>query len=311
MTDTTGTLPLHLSAVLCTRNRPDLVGTALRSVLNNEYPSFDLVVVDQSDDDGTAAIVRRLQTQYLNLRYIHTKRVGLSAAYNTGIASSSGEIIAFTDDDCKAPIDWLAQIERAFAHNPDISLLYGQVLAPNELRTVPGVVPEWKIARRRRVSKQSRLASYGMGANFAARRRLFAAIGGFDEALGGGGPLRSSQDFDLQYRASLAGFATLLEPSVHVDHYGHRTSQEWPKTLTAYGVGNGAFYMKHIRCGDPAAAWMLGKDLGRELARCAIKPLLQRPHSRAYLAGMLQGMRQSLAYPIERARRTYVITTPR
>ena len=41
---------------------------------------------------------------------------------------------------------------------------------------------------------------YGMGANFAARRGLMERVGGFDEILGGGGPLKSSQDFDLQYR---------------------------------------------------------------------------------------------------------------
>ena len=50
----------HVSAVICTRNRPDLIGNAVASVLANTYPSFDLLVVDQSDDDRTGAVVREL-----------------------------------------------------------------------------------------------------------------------------------------------------------------------------------------------------------------------------------------------------------
>ena len=50
--------PTPVSAVICTRNRPDLIGTAVASVLANTYPTFDLLVVDQSTDGRTGDIVR-------------------------------------------------------------------------------------------------------------------------------------------------------------------------------------------------------------------------------------------------------------
>lgn len=296
---------MKLSAVICTRNRPDCIGRAVASVLANDHPDFELIVVDQSDSDATWRALDAIAA-HPKLIYIHTKRVGLSAAYNVAIARSSGEVLAFTDDDCVAPPDWLRQIEHVFGLHADVDLLYGQVLLPDELRGVPGVVPTLSITTRHRISRQNGFVIYGMGANFAARRRLFDIVGGFDEILGGGGPLRSSQDFDFQYRVYRAGLVTLLEPTVRIDHYGLRTFEDWPKTMAAYGVGNGGFYMKHLRCGDPFAAWLLVRDIGWHLPRLLIKPLLRRPHVKTYLPALLRGLRESFKFAVDRDRRLYI-----
>ncbi len=65
-----------------------------------------------------------------------------------------------------------------------------------------------------------------MGADFAARRRLFDRAGYFDEMLGGGGPLWSSQDYDFAYRTYKAGGVILLRPEVYVRHDGRREDEE-------------------------------------------------------------------------------------
>ena len=44
---------------------------------------------------------------------------------------------------------------------------------------------------------------------------------------------------------------------MQVDHYGTRTKDQWPATMANYGIGDGAFYSKHIRCGDLLALWLL------------------------------------------------------
>ncbi len=298
---------MRLSAAICTRNRSDLIARAVASVLANDHPDFDLVVIDQSDTDATRRALDDLLAAHPNVRYIHTTRVGLSAAYNAAVACTSGAIIAFTDDDCVAPVDWLRRIEEALAREPEADLLYGQVLCPAALRGVPGLVPELPIARSRRISRRDGFMIYGMGANFAARRRLFERIGGFDEVLGGGGPLRSSQDFDFQYRVYQAGLVTLLAPEVKVDHYGLRSEADWPKTLTAYGVGDGGFYMKHVRCGDPFAAWLLARRLCTQAPRQLVKAALRRPHNGEYVRGMVRGMRDSFKFDVDRSRRLYVM----
>jgi glycosyltransferase involved in cell wall biosynthesis len=292
--------------VICTRNRPDLIGNAVSSVLANSYPDFDLLVVDQSDDDRTGAIVRGLAADHPNLRYLHTSTPGLSRAYNIGIREAPGDLLAFTDDDCIAPEDWISSIAAAMEGDPDAEMLYGQVMLPASLEDCTDVVPTLAIETSKRLSRRDGFQIYGMGANFAARRSLFERIGGFDEMLGGGGPLKSSQDFDFQYRAYVGGAVVLLCPDVKVDHYGVRTLEQWKATLHSYGFGDGAFYGKHVRCGDLYAAGMLVRRLGRIAAREALNGIRRKPSMRRYLWSAIEGMRQSRRYPIERRTRLYV-----
>jgi GT2 family glycosyltransferase len=299
----------HISAVICTRNRPDLIGTAVASVLANTYASFDLLVVDQSDDARTGEAVHQLMVDHPNLRYLHTSIPGLSRAYNIGVRETSGELLAFTDDDCVAPPDWLASIAAAFQGDPEAAMLYGQVLLPDALSDSADEVPTLAIPARRRLGRGDGFQVYGMGANFAGRRALFDQIGGFDEMLGGGGPLKSSQDFDFQYRAYLAGAGILLCPEVKVDHYGVRSREQWPSTLRNYGFGDGAFYFKHVRCGDLFALSMLVRRLGRMTAREAVNGLRRKPTMAPYLWSALDGIRGSLRFPIDRQRRVYLGTS--
>jgi glycosyltransferase involved in cell wall biosynthesis len=301
--------PTPVSAVICTRNRPDLIGTAVRSVLANTYPAFDLLVVDQSTDGRTGDIVRELQVQHANLRYLHTDKAGLSRAYNIGIRETGGEILAFTDDDCVAPLDWIGNVVSAFSADAEVELMYGQVMLPSALADRADDVPTLSIGQPWRQNRRTLpFTIYGMGANFAARRSLFARIGLFDEILGGGGPLKSSQDFDLQYRAYVGGVTTAYRPEVMVDHYGLRTPEQWPTTDVAYGTGDGAFYTKHARCGDLYALRLLLALLFRLSFREALVVLgLRRTFSRArYLRGFVAGVRASFAFRVDPKRRLYL-----
>ncbi len=296
-----------ISVVIPTRGRPDLIGRSVRAVLANDHPDFDVTVVDQSDDPATGEVVTEIARSDNRLRYVHTMPPGLSRAYNVGAQLTDGPILAFTDDDCVAARDWLSSIGHAFAAEADAEMLYGQVTLPTELAASAGEVPVLPISRAERIDRHSGFRLYGMGANYALRRSLLVRIGGFDEVLGGGGPLRSSQDFDLQYRAYLAGATVLLRPDVSVEHYGLRTAAQWPATLRAYGIGDGAFYMKHVRCGDVRAASMLARRLTRTTAR-QLRHILdpRRPSQAPYLRAVLEGIRLSVRYPVDRPRRMYL-----
>ena len=295
-----------ITAVICTRNRADLIAGAVQSVLANEDDAFELVVIDQSDSGATRQALETVLHDP-RLRYVHTTKVGLSAAYNAAVALGGGEIFAFTDDDCLAPADWLTCVRREFAREADVDLVYGQVEAPAQLAKLPGVVPTLAFPRRRRISAQDGFIVAGMGANFAARRRAFCTAGGFDEVLGGGGALRSSQDYDFQFRLFRASGVSVLSPDLRVVHLGHRTPEQWPQTMLAYGVGDGAFYMKHLRCGDLLAGKILFLRVTRELAKAVYVPIARRRrYSTIYLAGLLRGSRESFRFGVNRRQRLYV-----
>lgn len=295
-----------VSAVICTRNRPDKIGNAVETVLANTYPNLDLTVIDQSTNDETETIVRRIGERDGRLRYQRMSKSGLSRAYNLAIASTAGQIIAFTDDDCLVPSDWIEKIVTAFEEQRDGELMYGQVLPAYPENGGDVLTPLLRIERPERLDRSNGFRVFGMGANFAARRSLFERAGAFDEILGGGGPLKSSQDFDLAYRAYRRNAPILLRPEVIVHHDGRREVEDWPALLRAYGFGDGAFYSKHVRCRDPYAVWLAAKSFGLTGARYILKSALgRRPREINYLSGFVQGVRGGLKFGVDRTTLLY------
>jgi glycosyltransferase involved in cell wall biosynthesis len=294
----------QISCVICTRNRPGTIGQAVASVLANRYEDFELIVVDQSTDTQTDKALSKYQVDPRFL-YFHVERAGLSAAYNFGISKTSSPIIAFTDDDCLVPTEWLTCIQKAFEKHPGVDMLYGQTLIAPELSQTEGVVPHFLIQEEVLLGGKGQFRVAGMGSDFAIRRELIQRVGAFDEILGGGGPLKSSQDFDFIYRAWRAGAVTLLSPDVSVDHYGLREGSDWIATLNAYGVGDGAFYMKHIRCGDLYALSLLMRKLVGLTIREIINPIRRKPSKSPYLISCLKGVVMSLRYRVDRSSRLY------
>jgi glycosyltransferase involved in cell wall biosynthesis len=297
--------PPQVSAIICTRNRGDKISAAVSSVLSCDFPSFDLTIIDQSTDDLTRDAVAAIGDP--RVHYVHSTEPGLSRAYNNGVRQSQGEILVFTDDDCLVEPDWITNIVKAFEAEPDGDLLYGRVVAAGLGADDVALTPALDLQAPERLAKGEGYKVWGMGADFAARRRLFDRAGFFDEMLGGGGPLWSSQDYDLAYRTFKSGGVILLRPEVYVRHDGRREDEDWPKLLLAYGSGDGAFYMKHVRCLDPRATWLFAKQFGVTTAKVVVKTILRRrDRDRYYLQGMVRGARASFKYGVDRRARLYV-----
>ena len=194
----------QVSAIICTRNRGDKIASAVSSVLSCDFPSFDLTIIDQSTDDLTPRRGGGDRRSPSAVRAQH--RAGAVAGpTTTACASRSGEIIVFTDDDCLVDPDWITKIVEAFEAEPDGDLLYGRVVAAGAGADDVALTPALDLQAPERLAKGEGFKVWGMGADFAARRRLFDRAGYFDEMLGGGGPLWSSQDYDLAYRTYQAG----------------------------------------------------------------------------------------------------------
>ena len=100
--------------------------------------------------------------------------------------------------------------------------------------------------------------------------------------------------------------AILRAPEVKVDHYGTRTKEQWPETLKNYGIGDGAFYSKHIRCGDPLALWLFLKLMLKARAK-QVTYLLKDRHWRSdpYTAHLLTGVRDASKFAIDHKFRLY------
>jgi len=89
-----------VSVVIPVYNRSHLVGRAISSVLQQTYPSFEIVVVNDGSTDCTPKTVADLASSDSRVRYFsHPWNKGAQAARNTGILHSRGEWLAFQDSD--------------------------------------------------------------------------------------------------------------------------------------------------------------------------------------------------------------------
>ena len=107
--DASKTALLRVSVIVPTRNRPAHAAACIRSILAIDG-FVELIVVDQSDDRATADAVSAIDDR--RLRYVRTGTRGVSHARNLGMELSSGEIVAFTDDDCRVKADWIERLGR-------------------------------------------------------------------------------------------------------------------------------------------------------------------------------------------------------
>lgn len=241
-----------VSVVVCTRDRPDSVVTALRELTALLYRSFEIVVVDNAPrTDATEKAVREAFGGDSRVRYVREPRPGLSRARNRGVAEASADIVAFTDDDVRVDRRWLDGIARGFQAAPDVACVTGLIATARlenaaqlyfHLREAWGTECERRIFDLARNRDQSPLYPYspgifGAGANFAMSRTVLKELGGFDEALGAGTPSGGGEDLDLFMRVILAGHCLVYEPAAIVSHV-HRTDlAELTRQMRAYGSG--------------------------------------------------------------------------
>src|SRR4030066_2069221 len=89
-----------VSVIIPTYNRARFIERAIRSVLNQTYQNFEIIVVDDASTDDTEERVRRLLPNGRRLKYVrHDINRGAGAARDTGIKNAAGEYIALLDSD--------------------------------------------------------------------------------------------------------------------------------------------------------------------------------------------------------------------
>lgn len=109
--NTSVTGPLTVSVVINTFNRCDSLATTLDSLRHQNYPHFEVVVVNGPSTDGTAAL---LKSRRDDLRVGTCAERNLSVSRNVGIAMAAGDLVAFIDDDGVPDENWLADAVSAF-----------------------------------------------------------------------------------------------------------------------------------------------------------------------------------------------------
>lgn len=182
-----------LTVIIPTRNRSALLASALESLvkqtLSQEY--FEVIVADNGSSDGTSELIATYGKRLKNLRTIYDPEPGLHTGRHAGMKAANSDILVFTDDDIEAFPTWLASIQEGFA-DPAVALLGGNSL-PMFLEAPPRwLVEMWEQPRHGGLRAiptlsliefprtQNDISPHQVwGCNFAIRKRVLLAAGGF------------------------------------------------------------------------------------------------------------------------------------
>ena len=251
----------RISLVIPVYNSSDTIEKCLNSVLAQDHPAFEVIVVDDGSTDGTPDICE----SFNGVKVIRSERGGPSRARNRGVAEAKGGLVAFTDGDCIAETDWLAELEKGFT-GPDVGGVGGDQKSPDDETELGKNIQEYFktigfITGYIKTGATQRETEHNPSCNSIYRKELLIELCGFDEALFPG------EDVDLDLRITRSGYKLIYNPEACVGHYRPGTYRSFARMMRRYGECQAWLVKKHgffrpiqyepvalVVCGTAAAA---------------------------------------------------------
>ena len=273
----------EISVVIATRDRAERLAGILRTLAAQTLPAerFEVIVIDDGSTDGTADLLARAaEAGEPPVSVLRRSGGGPAVARNAGWRSAAAPLVAFTDDDCEAPADWLERTLAAAAAHPG-SIIQGPTSPiPRELeRTGP-------FTRTKEIPAPN--PSF-QTCNIAYPRELLERLGGFDEDY----PEALGEDTDLGWRAREIGGEWHWDESVRMHH-------------AVDDVGPVGYLRGALRGADAVRVFRRHPQLRAEGLRFGVIRSPRLPHLALAVAGAALARRQPalgalLALPYARA----------
>jgi glycosyltransferase involved in cell wall biosynthesis len=280
---------MRFSLILATVTRTTELERFLRSLEAQSRQDFELVVVDQNEDDRLTPILDRFSSIF-PVRHLRSER-GLSLARNVGLEKICGEIIAFPDDDCWYPENLLDSVSQFFDTNLEWGGLTGR--CTDELGRIsmgrfdkrPGEVTYYNLWRR--------LTSF----TIFLKSDAVAKCGRFDETLGvgSGTPWGAAEEMDFVLRGLERGIRVYYDPNLIVYHplTVERYDEKASERHSSYSRGIGRVLALHSY---PLwyVGWYLIRPLGGAIIFLTWNPKRARYHYQGFwgrYVGWLSGKR--------------------
>lgn len=244
-----------VSVIVPVRNEARSIERTLRVLLTQDFPSeqFEVIVADGASSDETVSIVRRLQSEFANLKLVFNAGRLSSVGRNTAIRHASKDVIVVVDGHCHIPDrNYLKNLSAAFAASGADCLGRPQPLEVPDPTPFQNAVA---LARRSRLGHNPGSDIYSDQPKFVApqstavayRREVFHRVGLFDEAFD------ACEDVEFNERVDGAGLTCYFAPSVAITYEPRANARALFYQLSRYGLGRAKLAFKHPRSLTPAA----------------------------------------------------------
>lgn len=219
-----------VSVIVPVYNDAARISSCIEALLDQTYPSglYEILIVDNGSDDGTADVVRRYPVKLL---FENSKRSSY-AARNKGLAHAQGEVIAFTDADC---IPWRDWIEKGVAKLNTVNgcgIVGGRIDFFFKKPERPNAVELYDSMLGIRQKQHIEDGKYGATANIFTFKSVIEHAGSFNESLKSGG------DSEWGRRVYSLGYKVIYADDVTVAHPTRNSLKALYRRLTRLTGGN-------------------------------------------------------------------------
>jgi len=257
---------MKASIIVCVYNGESTLDLTLTSLFEQDFPGpFEIIVVNDGSTDQTQNIIEGFYKRHpKNVKIVNNfVNRGLSASRNVGIDLSVGNVVAFTDADCVAPVSWLSDLMSVWEDaGPEVVGVGGIAVAFQKLSLnqrycdaiqVLRPVPYSQGARASVISRavnyyksrelSSNYASSFIGANMSFRRNCLIEVGGFNPAIKFGG---DEVDLAQRLREKFGDESLLLSSKIEMLHNFHKSINDSFRRSYMYGRSDGERFAKGI-----------------------------------------------------------------
>ncbi|MBO4716237.1 MAG: glycosyltransferase [Verrucomicrobia bacterium] len=224
-----------VSVIVATRNGGRTLASCLRSLERLEYPDYEVIVVNDGSTDDTEQIAKGFpKVKLIN----HPRNQGLSVARNTGLKAAEGEIIVYTDDDCRVNEHWLNYLCDGLIHSDCVAVGGPNYQPPEDSAVARAVMasPGGPAA----VLLTDQIAEHIPGCNMAFWKWALEEIGGFDPIF-----MKAGDDVDVCWRIQQKGWKIAWQPAAFVWHARRNTVKAYLRQQYGYGEAESLLACKH------------------------------------------------------------------
>ena len=219
-----------VSVIIPTYNRAHLIGRAIKSVLNQTYQDFEIIIVDDGSTDNTEKLIKNFQKKDKRIKYIQYKvNKGEGAARNTGIKISKSPFIAFQDsDDESFPQRLEKQIKVFENESQKVGLVYSDMIlidkrGQKKYFMSPKFTPENGFIYEKALNYE--ILGIGIGTSLMPKR-CFKVVGFFDDKI----PYFVDAEFFIRLSRYFY-FYHIDEPLIKYYELNHNNSGNFNKSL--------------------------------------------------------------------------------
>lgn len=231
------------SVIVLNYNGKGLIEPCLSSLLNNDYPNFEIILVDNASGDGSAELAKEISKTDRRLRIIkNSSNLFYTGGNNIGINNAKGDFILILNNDTEIEKKCLRELSKALkeesigAAQPKI-LIQGR---PSLIDNTGGIIDFYGYSRGRGQQEidKSQFDNdedifYAGGTAMALKKSVLDKVGIFDAKF-----VAHWEDVDLSWRIRLAGYRIIFVPRAVIEHKISRTIHKF---------GNKAKISFHIR----------------------------------------------------------------